>query len=132
MQSFPFLNYILTTSRFIFKLTGVGFRESTYRTALFNEMSIMKYNYQIKNLHNEVMLPHYINDEIVPCGYIIPDISLETYEFKLYPIEIKAVNSLNQIHLNQISGYVKVTQTNGLIINFNQKTNEIEYKVINK
>ena len=94
----------------VHKSLGPGLLESAYQECLYYELS--------KNgllVSKEKPLPLVYEDVKLECGYRI-DLMVED---KLI-IEIKFVESLNDIHLAQVLTYLKLSGCKlGLLINFN-------------
>lgn len=92
---------------------GPGLLESAYEAALMRELSLRGLNAQ-----NQVELPVVYKGVRCELGYRI-DILVED---KII-LELKAVQSLTDIHLAQIISYLKLSDKKlGLLINFNVKT----------
>lgn len=94
----------------VHKTLGPGLLESAYKECLY---------YKIKQaglfVEKEKPMPLIFEDVKLDCGYKI-DILIEN---KLV-VELKAVDSLNDIHLAQILTYLKIGNFKlGLLINFN-------------
>jgi len=94
----------------VHKTLGPGLLESAYEECLY---------YKIKQaglfVEKEKPMPLIFEDVKLDCGYKI-DILIEN---KLV-VELKAVDSLNDIHLAQILTYLKIGNFKlGLLINFN-------------
>jgi GxxExxY protein len=91
---------------------GPGLLESTYKVCLAYELSKMNYQVEI-----EKALP-VIYDEIkLEAGYRI-DLLVN----KKVIVELKSVESLNDVHTAQILTYLKLADIKlGLLINFNVK-----------
>jgi len=96
----------------IHKNPGPGLLESTYQACMYYELR--KAGYQVLK---ESALPVIYKDVQLECGYRI-----DLWINKKVIIEIKAVNSLNDIHLAQILTYLKLSDNHlGFLINFNVK-----------
>ncbi|MDB5087702.1 MAG: hypothetical protein JWR09_1696 [Mucilaginibacter sp.] len=94
----------------VHKTLGPGLLESAYKECLFYEL-VKKGLY----VEKEKPLPLIYEEIKMDCGYRL-DIVVEN---KLI-IEVKAVDSLNDIHLAQVLTYLKVSGCKlGLLINFN-------------
>lgn len=94
----------------VHKNLGPGLLESAYKECLFHEMNkaniTVAKEYPIFLIYEEIKLD---------CGYKI-DLLVENS----LVIEIKSVESLNNIHLAQVLTYLKIGNFNlGLLINFN-------------
>lgn len=90
--------------------TGPGLLESTYQACL---------NYELRKsglfTESEAGLPVVYDDVKLECGYRI-DLWLE----RKVIVEIKSVDSLNDIHMAQILTYLKLSGNRlGFLINFN-------------
>jgi GxxExxY protein len=96
----------------VHKILGPGLLESTYRECLFYEL----YNKEFMVLKEHV-LPVIYKDVQLDLGYRV-DFLIDNKVI----IEIKAVESLNDIHLAQAITYLKLSGCKlGLLINFNVK-----------
>jgi len=94
----------------IHKTLGPGLLESAYHECLVYKLQQAKLN-----VEKEKKMPLVFEDVKLECGYRI-DILVEN---KLV-IEIKSVDSLNDIHLAQTLTYMKLGNYKlGLLINFN-------------
>lgn len=101
---------IVTEAIKIHRALGPGLLESAYKECLFYEIT-QKGLYAEK----EKPLPLLYNSVHLDVGYRI-DLLVEDKVI----IEIKSVDSLNQIHLAQILAYLKLSDLHlGLLINFN-------------
>lgn len=89
---------------------GPGLLESAYQECLFYEL--------VKNgliAEKEKPLPLVYEEVKLECGYRI-DLFVE----KRIIVEIKSVETLNDVHLAQVLTYLKLSNTRiGLLINFN-------------
>ena len=95
----------------VHKNLGPGLLESTYEKCLLFEL-----NKQNKKVQRQLKVPIKYKDIMLSCGYRI-DLLVEN---KLI-IEIKAVYSLDSIHLAQILTYMRLSDISlGLLINFNE------------
>jgi len=101
---------VIGASIIVHKALGPGLLESAYKECLFYEL--------VKKglcVEKEKPLPLIYEEIRMDCGYRL-DIIVEN---KLI-IEVKAVESLNDIHLAQVLTYLKVSGCKlGLLINFN-------------
>jgi GxxExxY protein len=89
-----------------------GLLESAYEECLFYELK--KYNVKVEK---QKTLPLIYEDVKMDVGYRI-DIIIEDK----FIIEIKSVESLNDVHLAQLLTYLKLSNCKlGLLINFNVK-----------
>jgi len=89
---------------------GPGLIENTYQECLMYEL--LKHNLKVEK---EKSLPVIYDDVKLNVGYRI-DLLVENKMI----IEIKSVESLNDIHLAQILTYLKLSKCKlGLLINFN-------------
>jgi GxxExxY protein len=94
----------------VHKVLGTGLLESAYEECLYYE--IKKYGLRVEK---QKALPLIYEDVKLEAGYRI-DLLVEN---KLV-IEIKSVESLNEIHLAQILTYLKLSNCKlGLPVNFN-------------
>ena len=94
----------------VHKNLGPGLLESTYQACLAYELSE-------NGLHvrKEAALPVIYKDVKLDCGY-----RLDLWINGKVIVEIKAVDSLNDIHMAQILTYLKLTENRlGFLINFN-------------
>ena len=94
----------------VHKNLGPGLLESTYQACLAYELSE-------NGLHvrKESALPVIYKDVKLDCGY-----RLDLWINGKVIVEIKAVDSLNDIHMAQILTYLKLTENRlGFLINFN-------------
>jgi len=94
----------------IHRALGPGLLESCYQECLF---------YELKSngiyVEKQKPLPLIYKDVNMECGYRI-DLLVEN---KII-VEIKSIESLNEVHLAQILTYLKLSKLNlGLLINFN-------------
>ena len=96
----------------VHKQLGPGLLESSYKECLFYELC----NRELGVL-KEHGLPLVYKDVHLDCGYRV-DFLVENKVI----LEIKSVDSLNDIHLAQIITYLKLSGCKlGLLINFNVK-----------
>ena len=96
----------------IHRVLGPGLLESTYETCLIYELIQCGLN-----VESQKALPVLYKEIKLDCGYRI-DILVE----KKVIIEIKSVESLNDIHMAQILTYLKLSNCKlGYLINFNTK-----------
>lgn len=94
----------------VHKALGPGLLESAYKECLYYEL--VKKGFYVEK---EKPLPLIYEEIKLDCGYRL-DLLVEN---KLI-IEIKAVESLNDIHLAQVLTYLKVSGCRlGLLMNFN-------------
>jgi len=106
------------------KILGPGLLESAYELSLYKELTI-----QGLNVKRQVELPLIYKNAKCDIGYRI-DLIVENKVI----IEIKSVESINDIHLAQVLTYLKLSKCKlGLIINFNvsRLSNGIK-RVVNK
>jgi len=97
---------------------GPGYRENTYQRALEARLSEAGLAHEPQKLFE-------VHDNEVLVGYYIPDFIVE----ETVPVEIKALNGLDNSHLAQIIGYLAVTGCPlGLLINFGRRS--LEYRRI--
>ena len=96
----------------VHKILGPGLLESAYEECLFYELK----NSNLK-VEKQKALPLIYEEVKLDIGYRI-DIIIEDK----FIAEIKAVESLNEVHLAQLLTYLKLTNCKlGLLINFNVK-----------
>jgi GxxExxY protein len=94
----------------VHKNLGPGLLESSYKACLFYEL--IKEGLNVKK---EVSLPLIYKDINLDCGYRI-DLLVENKVI----LEIKSVESLNDIHMAQTLAYLKLSDNKvGLLMNFN-------------
>ncbi|MCE3228538.1 MAG: GxxExxY protein [Bacteroidetes bacterium] len=92
----------------IHKKLGPGLLESVYEIALSNEL--IKMGYSIKN---QIGLPMILDDEKLNIGF-----RLDILVNDLVIIEVKSVESLNDVHHKQLLTYLKLSDKKlGLLIN---------------
>lgn len=123
----PIIQLIINSSNNIFKNIGLGFIEYIYHKALLVDLYKTKYNIESKKI-----LPIYYND--INIGYVEPDIIVEDDDFYII-IELKAfdknIGKKEELQINKYIKHTKITKTIiGIIINFNQNINNIDYKNI--
>lgn len=96
----------------VHKALGAGLLESAYAACLFHEL--VKAGLGVRS---EVPVPIVYDGVKLECGYRI-DLLVE----EKVVIEIKAVESLNDVHLAQLNTYLKLSNLRlGYLINFNVK-----------
>ena len=96
----------------VHKVLGPGLLESAYEECLFYELK--KTNLKVEK---QKPLPLIYEEVKLEVGYRI-DIIIEDK----FIIEIKSVESLNEVHLAQLLTYLKLSDCKlGLLINFNVK-----------
>ena len=94
----------------VHRTLGPGLLESSYEECLFYELS--KSNLKVER---QKILPVYYEGKLMETSYRI-DIIVED---KLI-LELKAVESINDLHLAQLLTYLKLSNCKlGLLINFN-------------
>lgn len=94
----------------VHRTLGPGLLESSYEECLFYELS--KSNLKVER---QKILPVYYEGKLMETSYRI-DIMVED---KLI-LELKAVESINDLHLAQLLTYLKLSNCKlGLLINFN-------------
>src|SRR5690606_35685012 len=94
----------------VHKQLGPGLLESVYQNCLFFELLQMD-----MLVEKEKPLPVVYKDVKLDCGF-----RLDLFVEKKVIVEIKSVESLNDIHMAQVLTYMKLTETRiGLLINFN-------------
>ena len=95
----------------VHKVLGPGLLESAYKESLFYMIN----NHGLK-VEKEKAMPLVFEEIKLDCGYRI-DLLVEN----VLVIEIKSVDSLNDIHLAQTLTYLKLGNYKlGLLINFNE------------
>ncbi|UFH36269.1 GxxExxY protein [Flavobacterium acetivorans] len=95
----------------VHKSLGPGLLENAYKECLF-----YKINQSGLFVEKEKMLPLIFEEVKLDCGYRV-DLLVE----KKLIIELKSVESLNEIHLTQTLTYLKLGNYKlGLLINFNE------------
>jgi GxxExxY protein len=96
----------------VHKALGPGLLESAYEECMFYELK--KYNLKVEK---QKTLPLIYEEVKLDAGYRI-DIIIEDK----FIVEIKSVESLNDVHLAQILTYLRLSDCKlGLLINFNVK-----------
>ena len=96
----------------VHKILGPGLLESAYEECLFYELK--KTNLKVEK---QKALPLVYEEVNLEVGYRI-DIIIESK----FIVEIKSVETLNDVHLAQLLTYLKLTNCKlGLLINFNVK-----------
>ena len=96
----------------VHKALGPGLLESAYEECVFYELK--KYNLKVEK---QKTLPLIYEEVKLDAGYRI-DIIIEDK----FIVEIKSVESLNDVHLAQILTYLRLSDCKlGLLINFNVK-----------
>lgn len=94
----------------VHKQLGPGLLESVYQNCLFFELMQMDIF-----VEKEKPLPVVYKDVKLDCGF-----RLDLFVEKKVIVEIKSVESLNDIHMAQVLTYMKLTESRiGLLINFN-------------
>jgi GxxExxY protein len=94
----------------VHKALGPGLLESAYQECLFYELK--KANLKVEK---EKPLPLVYENENLECGYRV-ELMVEDRII----VELKAVEELNDVHLEQVLTYLKLTDCRiGLLINFN-------------
>ncbi|WP_395077193.1 GxxExxY protein [Flavobacterium sp.] len=95
----------------VHRILGPGLLENAYKECLF-----YKINKSGLFVEKEKALPLIFEEVKLDCGYRV-DLLVE----KKFVIEIKSVESLNEIHLAQTLTYLKLGKFKlGLLINFNE------------
>ena len=102
------------------KVLGAGFLEKVYENALFVELRsrnlVVESQVPVDVVYKEVIVGQYIADLVVSSQVIL---------------ELKAVESLKQIHTAQILNYLKATGYKyGMLINFTHPKAEIRRFVL--
>jgi len=108
----------------VHKALGPGLLESAYEFSLYRELSIQRLS-----VKRQVELPLIYKNAKCDIGYRI-DLLVENKVI----VEIKSVESINDIHIAQLLTYLKLSGCSlGLIINFNvsRLSNGIK-RVVNK
>lgn len=94
----------------IHRILGPGLLESAYEECMFYELK--KYNLKVEK---QKQLPLVYEEVKLDAGYRI-DIIIEDK----FIVEIKSVESLNDVHLAQLLTYLRLSNCKlGLLINFN-------------
>ena len=94
----------------VHKVLGPGLLESAYEMGLERELKIRELN-----VRRQVALPLVYKGEKCDIGYRI-DLLVENKVI----VEIKSVESLNNVHIAQVLTYLKLSNCKlGLLINFN-------------
>lgn len=105
-------SHVIRAALEVHKILGPGLLESTYRECLFYELYDKKFM-----VLKEHVLPVVYKGIQLDLGYRV-DFLIDNKVI----IEIKAVESLNDIHLAQAITYLKLSGCKlGLLINFNVK-----------
>ena len=105
-------NLVIGAAIEVHQALGPGLLESAYQECLYYELIQSNLN-----VVKEKPLPLVYHDVQLECGYRV-DLWVEN---KLI-VEIKSVDSLNDIHLAQVLTYLKLSDCKlGLLINFNTK-----------
>lgn len=103
-------NIIIGEAIHVHKTLGPGLLESIYESCLFHRLSKTGLH-----IEREQPIPVVFEDVKLECGYRA-DIIVENKVI----IEIKAVESLNDIHKAQVLTYLRLTNIKlGLLMNFN-------------
>ena len=96
----------------VHRAIGPGLLESAYEACLAFELGGRK-----RKVARQVALPLIYKDVHLDCGY-----RLDLLVDDLVIVEIKAVDTLNDVHKAQLLSYLKISGLNvGLLINFNVK-----------
>lgn len=116
---------IIKLSENIINELNTGFNEVIYQNALKLELRLMGIHYEteviIPILYKGFTIGHGRADIIIKNNKNYPDII----------IELKSINTLNGKETQQLSNYLRYTGIkDGILINFNQKTREVEYEII--
>ncbi len=94
---------------------GPGLREDTYQRALANRLAEAGLTFQTEKLYS--VFADSNQQQLI--GYYIPDFVVA----ENVVVEIKALKSLENIHLAQVIGYLAVTSCPiGLLINFGERS----------
>ena len=103
-------NKVIGLALEVHKALGPGLLESAYKECLYYRL--IKEGYIVEK---EKAMPLIYMDVKLDCGYRI-DLLIE----RKLVIEIKSVDSINEVHLAQILTYLKLGKYKlGLLINFN-------------
>jgi len=103
---------VLASALKVHKTLGPGLLESAYEECLFYELK--KYPFKIEK---QKALPLVYEEVHLETGYRI-DIIIENK----FIVEIKSVETLNDVHLAQLLTYLKLSDCKlGFLINFNVK-----------
>lgn len=103
-------NLVINRALKVHTALGPGLLESTYKECLFYELQQAKLF-----VEKEKPLPLIYETVKLECGYRV-DLFVE----KSLIIEIKAVETINDVHLAQVLTYLKLSQCKlGLLLNFN-------------
>lgn len=110
MEDNDLTDKIIGCSIRVHKALGPGLLESAYQACLYYEL--------VKsglNVEKEKPLPLVYEEVTLDCGYRM-DLVVENRII----VEVKSVDTLNDIHLAQVLTYLKLTKNRfGLLINFN-------------
>ncbi len=110
MEDNDLTDKIIGCSIKVHKALGPGLLESAYQACLYYEL--------VKsglNVEKEKPLPLVYEEVKLDCGYRM-DLVVENRII----VEVKSVDTLNDIHLAQVLTYLKLTKNRfGLLINFN-------------
>lgn len=108
----------------VHKTLGPGLLESAYESSLKKELILRGFE-----VRNQVPMPLIYKNEPCDVGYRI-DLLVE----RKVIIEVKSVDSLNDVHLAQVLTYLKLSKSKlGLLINFNvSKLKDGIRRVVNK
>jgi len=125
-----FLNELEIMSKKILNELGTGFNEVVYQNALEVELRLIGVYYE-----KEVIIP--IKYKKFSIGHGRADIIIKNNDKNLNDynciipdliIELKAINTLNGREIHQLGNYLRSTKIkNGILINFNQKTGNVEF-----
>jgi len=107
--------HILKHCEHVFRAMGTGHTEKVYHNALLIEFQLSNIPYR-----SEVMCPYFYKG--IVTGYGTADVVV--YNTIL---ELKANNHQPKQHGLQLKKYVNSLKMDGMLINFNQKTGNIEH-----
>lgn len=103
-------NVVFESALKVHKRLGPGLLESAYEECMFYELK--KTNLKVEK---QKALPLIYDEVRLDVGYRL-DLMIENK----FIVEIKSVESLNEVHLSQILTYLKLSDCKlGLLINFN-------------
>ncbi|MEM6735981.1 MAG: GxxExxY protein [Bacteroidota bacterium] len=110
MQEYLLTQHIIGAAMNVHSQLGPGLLESAYQECLAYELNKCGYSVQ-----KEKSLPLVYEEITLECGYRV-DLLVEDQII----IEVKAVDTLNDVHLAQVLTYLKLANLRlGLLMNFN-------------
>lgn len=128
-QKDKIIDLIIENSKNIINTLGVGFIEGIYHKALLIDLNKTGYSIETKKI-----IP--ISYKNVNIGYVESDIVINT-EDNIYILELKSFDrNISQKEILQIQKYINFIENpsnkiiKGIIINFNQKTKNIDYYLV--